>query len=213
MRRLGIFLGLCGGILGGCFAYSGGRAAWDAHTAYRRFESVMASPTMQRVAKAAREYQVDEWGGRRITTGEVTYDDQGHVMRETRQQATAQDWFDRNAPKSAAVMRATKQQATARADKWEQYVQPIPGDQQPWQIRTAVGVNTGEVHFRRRPGSPAWQIRTAVGVNTGGDRWAQDRSMGGCCKGERARRSRRGFDKPPRSHAGDSRQRRPCLLD
>jgi hypothetical protein len=86
---------------------------------------------MQKVAKAAREYQVDKWGGRRITTGEVAYDDHDHVMRETKQQATAQDWFDRNAPKSAAVMRATKQQATAHADKWEQYVQPIPGDQQP----------------------------------------------------------------------------------
>ena len=55
MRRLGILLGACGGILGGCLAYSDARATWDNHTAYRKFASLMASPTVQKVAEAARD--------------------------------------------------------------------------------------------------------------------------------------------------------------
>lgn len=61
MRRLGILLGACGGILGGCLAYSDVRTTWDNYTAHRKFESLMASPTVQKVAKAAREYQNGPW--------------------------------------------------------------------------------------------------------------------------------------------------------
>ena len=61
MRRLGILLGVSGGILGGCLAYSDAKAAWDSHAAYRAFESRMASSTMQKVAKAARDYQNGPW--------------------------------------------------------------------------------------------------------------------------------------------------------
>jgi hypothetical protein len=61
MRRLGILLGVSGGILGGCLAYSDARATWDNHTAHRKFESLMASPTMQKVAEAARDYQKEAW--------------------------------------------------------------------------------------------------------------------------------------------------------
>jgi hypothetical protein len=61
MRRLGILVGTCGGILGGCLAYSDARTTWDNHTAHRKFEFLMASPTMQKVGKAARDYQNGPW--------------------------------------------------------------------------------------------------------------------------------------------------------
>lgn len=67
MRRLGLLLGVCGGILGGCLACSGAKATWDNLTAYRKFESLMASPTMQKVAKAARDYQKEAWAKYRET--------------------------------------------------------------------------------------------------------------------------------------------------
>jgi len=57
MRRLGILLGICGGILGGCLACSDAKVAWDTYVAYRRFASLMAYPTMQKVARAAHDYQ------------------------------------------------------------------------------------------------------------------------------------------------------------
>jgi len=54
-RRLGIVLGLCGAILGGYLARSYARAVWHNYMASRRFESLMASPTIEKVAKAIRE--------------------------------------------------------------------------------------------------------------------------------------------------------------
>jgi hypothetical protein len=56
-RRLGIVLGLCGAILGGYLARSYARAVWHNYRASSRFTSLIASPTIQRVAKAIREYQ------------------------------------------------------------------------------------------------------------------------------------------------------------
>jgi len=55
MRRLGIVLGLCGAILGVSLARSYARAVWHNYRASSRFESLRASPTIQRVAKAIRE--------------------------------------------------------------------------------------------------------------------------------------------------------------
>jgi len=55
MRRLGLLLSVCGGILGACLAYGDTAKVWENHAAHRRFESLMASPTMQKVAKAARD--------------------------------------------------------------------------------------------------------------------------------------------------------------
>jgi hypothetical protein len=79
MRRLGILLGVSGAILGGFVSYSDAKAAWDSHRAYRRFESVMASPAMRKVAKAAQDYQREYWKGPwtrfRETIGRVTYAD------------------------------------------------------------------------------------------------------------------------------------------
>jgi hypothetical protein len=57
MRRLGILLGVGGAILGGYLAYGDATAVWVNYTASRRFESLTASPAVQRVAKAIREYQ------------------------------------------------------------------------------------------------------------------------------------------------------------
>jgi len=54
-RRLGIVLGLSGAILGGYLEHSHARAVWHNYRASRRFESLMASPTIQKVAKAIRE--------------------------------------------------------------------------------------------------------------------------------------------------------------
>jgi hypothetical protein len=55
MRRLGIVLGLCGAILAVYLARSNARAVWHYYRASSRFESLRASPTIQRVAKAIRE--------------------------------------------------------------------------------------------------------------------------------------------------------------
>src|ERR1017187_8125646 len=52
MRRLGLLLGVCGGILGGCLAYGDAAKVWENHAAHRRFLSLLASPTMQKVARA-----------------------------------------------------------------------------------------------------------------------------------------------------------------
>ena len=55
MRRLGLLLGLLGACAGAVVAWDGTRTAWTAYKTHGRFESVMASPTMQNVAKAARD--------------------------------------------------------------------------------------------------------------------------------------------------------------
>lgn len=52
MKRLAILLGACGGIVGGCLAYSAALELWKTYTAHRRFSTVMASPTMRQVAQA-----------------------------------------------------------------------------------------------------------------------------------------------------------------
>lgn len=54
MRRLGLLLGVLGACVGAVAAWEGTRTAWIALTEHRRFESVLASPTMRKVAKAAR---------------------------------------------------------------------------------------------------------------------------------------------------------------
>ena len=52
MRRLGIVLGVLGGVLGGFFGYSDAQNLWNTRMTHRKFESIMALPTMQKVAKA-----------------------------------------------------------------------------------------------------------------------------------------------------------------
>jgi hypothetical protein len=49
MRRLGILIGAAGGILGGFFASTDAQTVWSAFRANRKFESLMATPTMQKV--------------------------------------------------------------------------------------------------------------------------------------------------------------------
>src|SRR5262245_3594767 len=61
VRRLGILLGASGAILGGSLAFKDAQTLWNTRTAHRNFEAVMASSTMQRIAKAAREQK--ESGG------------------------------------------------------------------------------------------------------------------------------------------------------
>jgi len=51
MRRVSIVLGLAGGSMGGILAYLVVQSLSNTRAAYRKFESVMASPTMQRVSK------------------------------------------------------------------------------------------------------------------------------------------------------------------
>lgn len=77
MRRLGILLGACGAILGGCLAYSDARTTWGSYAAHRKFESLMASPIMQKVAKAARDYlRPNIYGDFRVVKSQVlTYSD------------------------------------------------------------------------------------------------------------------------------------------
>lgn len=61
MRRLGILVAVCGGILGACLEYSDAKAIWQNLTAYRQFAAMIASPIMHKVANAARDYAAQEW--------------------------------------------------------------------------------------------------------------------------------------------------------
>ena len=58
-RRLGIVLGVLGGAVGAFAGYPSARDLWNARAASNEFESLMTSPTMMKVAKAAKEY--DPW--------------------------------------------------------------------------------------------------------------------------------------------------------
>ncbi len=50
-RRLGIVLGILGGVLGTFIAYQNGVDLWHTHVAHKRFESLLGSPTMLKVVK------------------------------------------------------------------------------------------------------------------------------------------------------------------
>ncbi len=50
-RRLGIVLGILGGVLGTFVAYQNGVDLWHTHVAHKRFESLLGSPTMLNVVK------------------------------------------------------------------------------------------------------------------------------------------------------------------
>jgi hypothetical protein len=56
-RRLGIVIGVLGGTLGAFAGYPSARDLWNARAASKKFDSLMASPTMLKVAKAAVDYQ------------------------------------------------------------------------------------------------------------------------------------------------------------
>ena len=51
MRRIGILLGVSGGLLGGSLAYSEAQNLWTTRAAHKKFEFLMTTPTMQKVAK------------------------------------------------------------------------------------------------------------------------------------------------------------------
>jgi hypothetical protein len=61
MRRLGIVLGVVGGAIGMLSGYESARTVWNAHITHQRFESLMASPLMLRVAKDAKEFKAENW--------------------------------------------------------------------------------------------------------------------------------------------------------
>lgn len=54
-RRLGIVLGVLGGSIGAFEGYLSARDLWNAGTGSRKFESLMDSPTMLKVARAAKD--------------------------------------------------------------------------------------------------------------------------------------------------------------
>src|SRR5262245_31567621 len=61
MRRLGILLGVSGGILGGFLGCSDAQDLWSHWNAHRQFESLMALPVTQKVASAAKIHQSGPW--------------------------------------------------------------------------------------------------------------------------------------------------------
>lgn len=67
MRRLGIVLGILGGIAGGFFGYTDVQNVWTSH---RKFESLLASPTVQKAAEAAKDYQQNPGGRQGISLPE-----------------------------------------------------------------------------------------------------------------------------------------------
>lgn len=60
MRRLGIVLGVVGCVIGVLSGYESARNLWNAHITHQRFESLMASPMMLRVAKDVREFKSED---------------------------------------------------------------------------------------------------------------------------------------------------------
>jgi hypothetical protein len=105
MRRLGILVAACGGILGGCLAYSDARTTWDDHTAHRKFGSLMASPIMQKVAKAARDYlKPSRFGGIRVVESQVlTYAD-GTIREDAPENNTHGPWEKYKLPPGAKLV-------------------------------------------------------------------------------------------------------------
>jgi hypothetical protein len=61
MRRLGIVLGLVGGAIGAMSVYGGALHLWNAHVFHRRFESLMSSDTLLKVAKDIKAFNTQAW--------------------------------------------------------------------------------------------------------------------------------------------------------
>jgi hypothetical protein len=74
MRRAGLLLGVAGGILCGFLEFSDAQGVWNQLAAHRRFESLMAAPIMQKVAKAARDYQREVPAEYQMAGGLAEYD-------------------------------------------------------------------------------------------------------------------------------------------
>jgi hypothetical protein len=76
MRRVAILLGVAGGVVGCVAGYPVAHELWRCRSAQERFESLMATPTIQKVAAAAREFQHDHALQLRSDTwsGEVEFD-------------------------------------------------------------------------------------------------------------------------------------------
>jgi hypothetical protein len=85
---LGVLLGVTGAVVGGYLAYGDAKALWNRHIAFKRFESVMTSPTMRKVGQAVRDdAQKDldgSWATMSVSVGvggikEVTADRTGTI--------------------------------------------------------------------------------------------------------------------------------------
>jgi hypothetical protein len=158
MRRLGLLLGVCGGILGGCLAYSDAKITWENLTGHRQFASLMASPTMQKVTKAVQDYQRDywkdpEWAQYRRTTGEVSYSADGKIREDvptgaSRPSATYYSKFggipvDENtgtAPKSLTKLL----EEAAKNEDWKMFIvgyYPAHFFESPGAILVSVGLD------------------------------------------------------------------------
>lgn len=90
MRRFGILAGVCGGLLGGFLAYGEAQQLWSLRTAHKRFEALMASATMQRLAKAVWDYKnaKSKFGGIRVVEPHtLTYAD-GTIWEDVPQGTT-----------------------------------------------------------------------------------------------------------------------------
>jgi hypothetical protein len=69
LRRLGIVLGFVGGAIGVLPGYEGAWNLWNAHVTHKGFESLMASPTMSRIAKDVQEFKTkDQWQSDQVVT-------------------------------------------------------------------------------------------------------------------------------------------------
>jgi hypothetical protein len=83
LRRLSILFGASGALLGGFLAYPDGRNLYNTYSDHRRFEGLMASATMQKVAQAARDYQSGPWTNYRDDSAKLAYvPTHGHIEIE-----------------------------------------------------------------------------------------------------------------------------------
>jgi hypothetical protein len=98
MRRVGIVLGLLGGITGGVFGYSELQNAWGLHT---RFKRLQALPVMHDVATAIKAYR--EFTNIKPSQGQIDLP-AGLVPKDSKTAASQTNWLAANAPKTAGQL-------------------------------------------------------------------------------------------------------------
>ena len=59
-RRVGIVLGVVGSAIGILSGYESAQTLWNTHITHQRFESLMASPLMLRIAKDVKDHKTEE---------------------------------------------------------------------------------------------------------------------------------------------------------
>ena len=61
MRRLGIVLGIAGGVIGVIFGYDDAAHLWNMHIAHQKFDVLMTSTVLLKVSKDIKAFDTEAW--------------------------------------------------------------------------------------------------------------------------------------------------------